>query len=58
MLVCGKLNRWIEARASSVPFGKVRQPPKGKGNTAEVDRMPESCLLGRQRISAGLSQTL
>ena len=31
-----KLNRLIEARYSSVPSGKVVQPPKGKGITAEV----------------------
>ena len=31
-----KLNRLIEARYSSVPSGKVVQPPKEKGITAEV----------------------
>ena len=31
-----KLNRLIEARYSSVSSGKVVQPPKGKGITAEV----------------------
>ena len=31
-----KLTRLIEARYSSVPSGKVVQPPKGKGITAEV----------------------
>ena len=28
-----------------------------KGETAEVGKMPEFCLLGRQRTSAGLSQS-
>ena len=31
-----KLNRLIEARYSSVPSGKVVQPPEEKGITAEV----------------------
>ena len=56
MLEYGKLNRLIEARYTSVPFSKARQPLLGKGKTAEVGRMPESFLLGRQRTSAGLSQ--
>jgi len=47
----------IEARASSVLFGKARQPPQRKGNTAEAPQVPEPVLLGRQRISAGLSQS-
>jgi len=50
------LNRWIEARGSKVPFGKARQPPKEKGDTAEMKNVPERFLLGRQRTSAGLSQ--
>jgi len=48
----------IEARYTSVPFSKARQPLLGKGKTAEVGRTPESFLLGRQRISVGLSQIL
>ena len=36
---------------------KARQPWKGKGETAEVGKPPEVFLLGRQRISAGLSQS-
>ena len=47
----------IEVRDSSVPFGKARQPPLEKGETAEVSIVPERCLLGRQRRSAVLSQT-
>ena len=58
VLECGQLNRLIEARYTSVPFSKARQPLLGKGKTAEVGRTPESFLLGRQRISAGLSHLL
>ncbi len=36
MVVYRKLNRWIEARASSVPSGKGKEPSNGKGETAEV----------------------
>ena len=57
MLECGQLNRLIEARYTSVPKSKARQPLLEKGKTAEVVRTPESLLLGRQRTSAGLSQT-
>lgn len=48
----------IEARVSSVSPGKARQPQGRKGKTAEASEMPEFFLLGLQRISAGLSQTL
>ena len=59
MLVLGKIESLeIEARDSSVPFCKARQPQNGKGNTAEAGNLPEGFLLGRQRISAGLSQKL
>ena len=51
-----KLIALIEARDSSVLFCKVRQPQKRKGDTAEVPQMPECAVLGRQRISAELSQ--
>ena len=56
VLECRKLNRLIEARYTSVPFSKARQPLLGKGKTAEVGRTPESFLLGRRRTSVGLSQ--
>ena len=36
VLVYRKLNRLIEVRYSSVPSGKVVQPPGAKGITAEV----------------------
>ena len=36
MVGYSKLNRWIEARASSVPSGKGKEPPGEKGETAEV----------------------
>jgi hypothetical protein len=53
-----KTESLIEARYTSVPISKVRQPLLEKGKTAEVERTPESFLLGRQRTSAGLSQML
>ena len=47
-----KLNRLIEARYSSVPSGKVVQPPKGKGITAEVwEICPDfSCWVVREYL--------
>ena len=58
MLRCSQIESLlIEARCSSVPAGKARQPPEGKGPTAEGR---SGCLpvwiLGRARRSFGLSQ--
>ena len=46
MLKCEKLNCLIEARYTSVPFSKARQPLLGKGKTAEARRMPEFFFAG------------
>ena len=59
MVVLGQIESLeIEARDSSVPFCKARQPQNGKGDTAEAGNLPEGFRLGRQRTSAGLSQNL
>ncbi len=42
MVIYRKLNRWIEARASSVSSGKGKDPSEEKGETAEVEGM--SCV--------------
>ena len=46
----------IEARDSKVPSDKARQPFEGKGETAEVEKMPEFSSLVHRIISYGLSQ--
>ena len=51
-----QLNRWIEARGSSVPAPTRQAVGVGKGNIAEVSGLAWARMLVRQRISAGLSQ--
>ena len=56
VLVCGKIESLDRGAGFISTFRQGQAAADGKGDTAEVSKMPEFCFLGRQRISAGLSQ--